>query len=158
MQIAHLQACRAERKRRLTAALDFFNVASAQWCVEGAAGIPPVPRRRRRRDEWRWSHCQPYRTIGSPSSSCLVVLPIFCNWAETASADCHNHISAEWRVAEICEHFPEINESDPSYCAGAVGRHPRWGQAGQRRRMPRVGQEPCALRHSVSRPCKSQLG
>lgn len=37
-----------------------------------------------------------------------------------ASADSPNHISLKWKLAEISERFPEINESDPPYCAEAV--------------------------------------
>lgn len=42
------------------------------------------------------------------------------NWAEMASAECPNHISPEWKVAEIPLHFPVINESDVWHCAEAV--------------------------------------
>lgn len=60
----------------------------------------------------------------------LAILPrlaVFSNWAEMASADCPNHVSLKWKLAEISEHFPGINESDPSYCAEAVCATPTLG-------------------------------
>lgn len=56
----------------------------------------------------------------------LAILPLHppastsSNWAEMDSAECPNHISLEWKVAEIPLHFPVINESDVWHCAEAV--------------------------------------
>lgn len=73
-----------------------------------------------------------------------------------APADCPHHISLKWKLAEISELFPEINESDLPYCAEAACGCLSDAHAGVRQvnadKCEESGKEPCTLRHSLSRP------